>query len=479
MPVNTPLKDYEDMQKSWELPLTLMGGTPAIREAGKKYLPQQPKESNEAYQARLAQSYLVNMYKKTVQSLVGQSFLRSVVVTNVPSELEYLENNIDGAHTTITDFAANLFRDALIFGKEHSYTDFPQVNPSAMSLPEFKQLRAYASRIDPRNVIGWRVDTSNGYEELTEVRIQETETYIDDDWVEHDVERIRVIRKDEVELWELDDSDEGSGEFELIATAPNTLGYIPLNVTYADKLAFFKSKSPLEDLAYLNLRHYQSMSDQIHILHIARVPFIFASGIVDNMEGLEIGTNRLVTASEPDAKMGYVEHTGNAIGAGRTDLKDLLEQMGMLGADLVMSGVSRPDRQTAAASLLDHSQSLSLVQIILRGIEESLKNIYKVAGDYMNVAGADQVSITINDEAGIPSDPNPTQSVIALLEALNLSEEEILRELKRRGLVSSSLQKVSLAPKEVATPSPQDAEEGNNTEDKSDEDEDSDESQAS
>ncbi|MBX8484820.1 DUF4055 domain-containing protein [Pseudomonas cichorii] len=38
---------------------------------------------------------------------------------------------------------------------------------------------------------------------------------------------------------------------------------------------------PFKDLAHLNIQHWQSKPDQDNILHVARVPILFGSGIAE------------------------------------------------------------------------------------------------------------------------------------------------------------------------------------------------------
>ena len=51
----------------------LMGGTAAMRAAGKTYLMINPAESEESYQARLSQSWLFNAYANTERANVERS----------------------------------------------------------------------------------------------------------------------------------------------------------------------------------------------------------------------------------------------------------------------------------------------------------------------------------------------------------------------------------------------------------------------
>lgn len=453
MAVDSKPRAYELMEERWHLPLTLYGGTPSMRKAGTQYLPQHPKESDAAYENRLKMTVLYNFFKKTIQSLVGQTFKRPIVVTDVPERLKYLEENFDGSNTTITDFGAGLLKNALLYGKAHPYTDFPVNDVTTTRRDQFLRLKAFAVNVNPENVIGWRVSTDNGYDELTEVRILEVDTGLDDDWEEVDIFRIKVIKKDTIDIYEMIDhvdSESKSEEeqtFEYVKTIPNTLGYIPLGVIYAEKTGFFTSRCPLEDMAYLNLRHWQSVSDQINILHVARVPFIFAKGFEEGeLDNAEIGPNRMVVSSNDASDMKYVEHTGAAIGAGQEDINNIVKSIAMMGADIIMASGNRADRETAAAAILDLSQSMSTIQIVVRSIEQQLKQVYVTAAKYMDIPEeeVEKITVTINDASTLPNDPNPTDSVLKLLQSFGLTEEQVLRELKRRGIVSNSLKELDL-----------------------------------
>lgn len=91
----------------------------------------------------------------------------------------------------------------------------------------------------------------------------------------------------------------------------------------------------LIDLAWLNLAHWQSASDQRHILHVARVPILFGRALQVADGEIEIGPNRLILADDPAAGLRFVEHFGTAIAAGRQDLVDLEDRMAVLGLDMM------------------------------------------------------------------------------------------------------------------------------------------------
>ena len=442
MAIDTLSSEYTEMMKRWELPLTLLGGTQAMRDAGKTYLPQEPKESNEAYEVRKQRTFLHNFYRRTIQSLAGQAFIKSIVVNNVPDELKDLEWNFDGNGRSVTDVGYDLFTDMMIFGKSHAYMDYPTTE--ALNINNYADYRAsgllpFCVQISPINLIGWKVIYDTGIPNLQNIRIltQSVEEDPDNEFEEIVVDRLQIIRPNIVEHRVRRSNhlktSEGDSGWEREEDTDNTFGFVPLMTAYAAKTGFMTSEPPLEDMAWLNLRHWQSSSDQNNILHVARVPFILGTGFEEgDFNNAELGVNRIVISSNSEAKMKFVEHTGAAINSGRQDLKDVEQTISMLGADLIMN--KSVSRQTATAREIDRSESLSVIQIALRNLEQLIENLYRTAGILMGVDATD-VGVSIGADLNLAQEPNPIDSFLKLRE-LGLSEDALLAEAQRRGILA-------------------------------------------
>ena len=425
-----PSLDYYEMADRWALPYDLYGGTKKMRAREKKWLPQEMRESNESYQNRLKRTFLYNAFKRTIKAYVGVSFLRNVTVNGLPKELEYLQHDCDGTGRSLTAFAAGLCEDLLISGKGHILVDSPKVDgPLTLADVRENSIRPYFNAIDPRNLIAWKVDSSGGTEKTNQIRFSERSIETIDEWQEKEVQRIRVIEPGQWTTYLLDENQyniEAQGDFDL--------DYVPVINIYAKKEAPFVAYPPLEDLAWLNLRHWQSSSDQNNILHVVRVPLMFGRGFQEGeLDGLEIGANRAVTTTNENGDLKYVEHTGNAINAGRMDLKDLEIRMGQMGADILIQG--SVSRQTAAARKIDQAESMSIFQVILRNLESALEQAIKTAGEWVGVDVSD-VNVIVGDDLALPTQANPVDDLLKL----GLIDEALLKELKRRGLVSDSVE---------------------------------------
>jgi len=439
----TPSIEYVKMSEDWRLPVALWGGTEAMRKAGSTFLPQEHGESDDAYKARVGRTFLYPALKNTIQRLAGQAFLKSVVVENVPPELEYLEHFFDSEGRSITEVAYDLMIDQFRFGKAHGLVDYPAATHN-MTLADERALkiRPYFTRVDPRDLIGWRSRRVGGADILDQIRIQEISVEPYDEFGEVEVFRVRVFYPDRVEMYRL--SEERDLEFE--QTVPFTLGEIPLVTAYAEKTGFLTSKCPLEDLAWLNLRHWQSSSDQNNILHVARVPIFFGRGFEEGeLNSVTFGAHRGISTTNENADITYVEHSGKAIGSGEKDLDRLENQMHRAGADLMVS--KSVSRQTASARQTDRAESMSVAQVVVVSLERMLENVYELAGKWIGV-DASEVSVNISPEFGIYDDPNPVDSLLKL----GLSEEDLVSELKRRGLIGDQVNTVMPQAEEQQSP---------------------------
>lgn len=433
--VSAPSIEYAKMASKWKLHVALWGGTEEMRRGTTRWLPQEDAESNEAYNARLEKTFLYNGYKSTIQRLAGQVFFRPVVVENLPSELEYMEKDFDSEGRTITEVAHECLVDMLRFGKSHGIVDYPSESHD-LTVEEERQLkiRPYFTRIDPRDLIAWRSRRVGGADILDQLRIQEYSVEPYNEYQEVETFRVRVFYPDRVDVFTLRyNADEET--YKLEESFPFTLGEIPLVTAYGTKTGFLTAEPPLDDLAWLNLRHWQSTSEQNSILHASRVPLFFAKGFEEGeLTNVTIGPYSGIVTSKSDADISYIEHTGRAIGAGETDLEKLKKEMHEIGADLLVS--RSVSHQTASARSIDRAESLSMLQTMVISLERALENAFIMAGNWMGI-DASNVNVSISDEFAVPgNEANPVEDLDNLYERGIITREEYRFELSRRGTLS-------------------------------------------
>jgi hypothetical protein len=425
----TPSPEVEAMAQEWPLITALLGGTSTMRAAGKEYLPQAPAESDAAYQYRLSTSTLFNGFRRTVETLAGKPFSEPLHLNDdVPPAIVEYEKDIDLEGRNLQAFAHGAIQTALAYGLAHILVDYPPTPVGTLEDQRKSGARPYFVAIHPKNLLGWKSERINGAETLTQIRIMESAREDDGEWGVKIIPQVRVLERDNFRIYRQNEKEEwflfGEGEV--------SLGMIPLVTIYGDRTGFMTARPPLLDLAYLNVEHWQSSSDQSNILHVARVPILFAAGFEDGQ--LTIGANTAVAATDPNAKLQYVEHTGAAIGAGRESLKALEERMSLMGAQML---VRKPGSRTATEKAIDTAESDCALSAVVLNAEDALEQALDFMAKWEGLE--DGGSIEINDDFGGWMDTLDETTLLRCRELGILSAETVFNELQRRKVISEEL----------------------------------------
>ena len=302
--IATPGQAWRQMEEELRLIHDLIGGTATMRQAGAKWLPREEGESWSAWRARLNRSVLFNGIGRLVQVLSGNPFRQDLQLNDAHKSIKQLTQNMDGNYMSLTDFARNLLYALLIDGMVHIQVESSQDGGQ----PYFVIRRA-------KDVIGAVSDEAG---KLVQVRIRDQIIRKSGQYRESLLSRIHLYSDNHWECWH--GTDAPSGKWQKAGEGTHDLGHVPLIPIMANPTGFMTVRPPLIDMAWLNLAHWQSASDQRHILHVARVPVLFGRGLQMAERGLEIGPNRLILSDDPSADLKFVEHSGAAICRRQTGL---------------------------------------------------------------------------------------------------------------------------------------------------------------
>jgi hypothetical protein len=432
------------MQSAWELIHDLLGGTRAMRAAGEKWLPIEPMETKVAYNARLNRTVLFGAYEDTVNGLVVRPFSKGVSLSKpegLHEQLAAIADNVDLEGAALTQFIAQAFRHAINYGIHHILVDYPKVTGQVtLADQRGSGIRPFWIHVTAPNLIGWSVerDPMSGSRRLTEIRIQETVTVSLSDFKQEKRKRIRVIRPKAWELWEQITEGVTKDTWIKIEDGVNTLGKIPLVTIYFDQTSGFMLGTPvLERLAWMNLEHWQSSSDQRNILRVARVGILFASGFrEDELPTLVIGPNFAIRTDNAEANLRYVEHTGSAIGAGRDDLRDLELRMEIFGLKPLMENVAQ---STATGNIIAEAKPETTIQYWIRTAEEAFLKCYQLSAEWVGAELPKDFDIDIYNDFGITGRPASDIDNLLKMRAATptplITHSTALTEIKRRGLL--------------------------------------------
>ena len=423
----------KEMAEYWPMIHALMGGTKAMREAAKTYLPQWPNEQDNDYKTRLAVATLFPAFERTISVLCSKPFSHPVTWTDIHKEIEAMLDDVDLQGSSLGVFAHDVMCDAMAYGISGILVDYPSVTGVKTQAEERAlNLRPYMAKIRARSILGYSSERVNGVEVLTMLRYVEHVTEADptDEFTEKVIEQVRVI---EPTTWrtfrKAKDPNSLKEEWKEYDKGVNTLGCVPFVPVYGYRTGFMRAKPPLRDLAYLNVEHWQSKSDQQTILHVARVPILFGKSLGDGP--ITVGASSAVIADNKDADLKFVEHSGSAIKAGREELLDLEDRMRQVGAELL---VVKPGRMTVAQNRAEDEPGTCALQRIVQSLENSLNQAMMLMCKWKKLEHKGVINIF--NEFGVSSMTEATaQLLLDMSIAGKISDETLFREIKRRGII--------------------------------------------
>jgi hypothetical protein len=422
------------MSQHWQIITDLLGGTPAMRKAGKRHLHQWANEDNESYADRLKVATLFPAFGRTIEVLAGKPFSKPLTLgDDVPARLKPWTDDIDLQGRNLHSFAASVLGQALAYGLSGILVDYPPVSGIRTAADEQKAgVRPYFVQIHPQNLLGWRSERVNGAEVLTQLRLLECITEYDGDFGEKVIEQVRVLYPGRWETWR---KKEGSSteEWVLYAEGVTTLKKIPYVPVYGNRTGYMTAKPPLLEMAHLNVKHFQVQSDRDNIVHMGCVPILFAKMLGE--APITVGASSAIKSESPDADLKYVEHDGKAISAGRDLLLDLEDQMRQAGAELL---VIKPANITEAQTQADNEQGRCALQRTTEDLEDALDQAMQIFAEWVGEKTGGHV--TLHKDFGVEMLASISADILQKMGASgNLSQETVFEELQRRNIVRPEL----------------------------------------
>ncbi|QLQ28510.1 MAG: DUF4055 domain-containing protein [Pseudoxanthomonas sp.] len=365
--------------------------------------------------------------------MAGKPFSKALTLSDADARIEGWAENIDLQGNSLHVFAADGFREAVGYGLGGILVDYPRASSGGrrtVAQVEAAGERPYWVRYRHNQILGWKTESRNGAVILKQLRL--LESFEEDDGPYHvkHVAQVRVLYPGRWEVWRQTEENNGKAAWVLADSGTNTLPYIPFVPTYGQRVAFMVGEPPLLDLAYLNVKHWQSQSDQDNIVNVARVPILVIYGGNDETE-LTVGSSAAMKMppTTAGAEVRYAEHTGSAISAGAESLKDLEQQMIQSGAELL---VKKPGDRSATESANDAEGNKSDLQRMAENYEDALDQALMFTAAYARLAKPG--SVKLYDGYGEATLGDASATLIKdLWQSGLISRETAVAEFQRRG----------------------------------------------
>ncbi len=418
------------MSTDWPMIDALMDGTSAMRAGGKAFLPKWPKESDEAYKERLGTAVLHPVFKRTVLVNASRPFSRPVTVgENTPARIAEWMKDIDLKGTAFGAFALEVMTACLSKGLHGVLVDYPKV-PEVRTRADEKAAgaRPYWVHYPAASILGWQTKKVAKGLLLTQLRLLESVEVPNGAYLTRMVEQVRLLTPGN---WAIYRKNEEKPEiWDEIESGATTLDFIPFKFFYGLRKDFGIGISPLTDLAYQNVEHWQSASDQQTILHVARVPILFVKCLGEGAT-LTVGAGSALQSDQPDGDAKYVEHSGKAIDAGAKSMEALEDRMRSTGAELISLDAGFA---TATEVSSDSEASKSLLQQVCENFEESAQQCFVYMLDWVKEKGEPAIELYKDFGIAMSGDPATLSSAVG---TGTVSRQTHFEELQRRDVVAA------------------------------------------
>lgn len=400
MPVDTQHPDYTDNLPDWVLVSDCIAGQKAVKDKTTTYLPSLSdatgKNDTARYNKYIARAYFMGITGRTLDSTRGMAFRKPATV-ELPSAIDYMEQDADGLGESITQVAKAAFTGVMSAGRYFFLADYTPVTEGASAEEEQSMgARPYITAYPSEAVINWKTEGGN----LVMAVLVEAIDAATDEFSHDKKAQYRVLRlRDGVYTQQIYDHNKQPVSEEI---TPKMAGgapfpWIPLYKAGAtSNLPDVVDVSPLYDMAVLNIAHYQTTADHRENLHVHGQLTLGITTDLDAATWKELYPNGVSVGARTGIYLGTTGsfHTATAPESGslRIGLSDLEGQMIAIGAKLVQRGGST---ETAEAARINASAETSSLDDVVTNLSEAIEGALEDCALFVG-ANPDEVVYKLN-----------------------------------------------------------------------------------
>ena len=409
--VNDPSLTWFNQEPHWLMIEDLAGGTYEVRMKHRRYLPQEPREQDDAYENRLARSTCPPYFQRLERMLAGMLTRKPVKLQDVGDTQREQLFDVDLQGNDLNVWTYEAARKMIRYGHVGVLVDVPQDGNG----------RPYWVTYTPREILGYRTEVIDGQTTFTQLRLLEKIIEPDGEYGEKEVTQVRVLYQGRYEIHRKNDN----GKFVVVDEGETTLSEIPFSVAYANRLTLMESRPPLEDIAELNIKAYQVQSDLDNQLHISAVPLLGFFGFPQSSEEVTAGPNEAI-AFPAEGRAEYIEPTGRSFDSQFQRLEQLEKQINELGLAAVLG--QKLSAETAEAKKIDRSQGDSTMMVVAQQMQDLIDNSLVF---HAQLIGTTEIgsSFVNRDFLSTRLEPKEIQSLLQLYTAGTITQKTLLDQL--------------------------------------------------
>lgn len=377
-------QEYSDALPGWQLVKRCIKGPREVRKYN-EYLPMPDPinlspENLARYEQLKKRAMFLNVVGRTRIGLLGAVFRKTAEV-ELPAAIGYLLENASGDGSSLEQLSKESVGECLDTARGGFLVDFPKVvlpeGQTSLTVAQASTAQAFIHFYASESIVNWREDVINGVKRLTLVVLHEKINEPSEDgfeFVSKDQYRVLKLVDGRYEQW-LYSENMPDGE---VSNPTDKTGkpfdHIPFHFFGSENNDASIDKSPLEDLAEVNILHYGNSATVEESGFISSQPSLFITTDIDPTEFVKLNPNGMHIGSRRGHNLGKsgtaIMLQANETQLARELMKDKEEQMLMIGARIVQQGGGA---ETAEAVRIRYSSDNSVLGTIAGNVSEAIK----------------------------------------------------------------------------------------------------------
>lgn len=404
--------DYDYWRQDWKMLRDCIAGEREIKRKAGEYLSALKGQDAEDYAIYLERASFYNMVSQTLNGMVGQVFRRPPVTRNLPEKFKNEISSFAKDGSSHQMFAKTVLREQVGMGRFGVLVDAPETQVPG-------RLRSYAVGYTTENILDWDFETVDGVLQPTRVLLRE---FVRDDYnteptalTSAEARRKRkereTARRQGTE-YQLRNNGLRLGGYTYVTTfrelvleevdgrwvykqyvyredptsAPvaeiipqfrgSPLNFIPFKFFGASSNSPDVEKSPLVDIARLNLSHYRSTAELEYGRLFTALPVYYAPAGDDDETEYHIGPNVVWGIPDGAVAPGIIEYKGQGLNALVTALTQKEHQIAAIGGRL-MPGTSKSTAESDNQVMLREANEQALLLDVVQTLEEGMADVMR------------------------------------------------------------------------------------------------------
>lgn len=446
MPVTSVHQQYANQCERWRKNRAAASGQDAVKRETVMFLPDdsaadRSPEARGRYDRYLMRATWMPVTSYTVSGLSGMVF-RIPAEVELPSQLEYIESNADGAGLSLDQLAKLCLDEVLTVGRQVLLSEYPQAE-SGLSAEEVarRNLQARITTYAAEAADHWKFELVGGVMKLTMVKLCELTEIEQDEFTVDTEKRYRVLRLRNGQYTQTvyNDKDEVvTPEFAPVDFGGNPFDHIPIQIIGAENNRPDVDEAPISGIVDLNTAHYQVTADQAKCLHIHSGGTLVIASTMSNEQWKEANPNGIVVGADQGIFLGDQGSATllqlEATSASGEKLKSLEDQMLAVGANMITPSV----QETAEAARIDASTRSSALLSATNNVSAGVLAALKDCALFM---GGDPSRVKYQLNQQFYPDNVDAQTIMAMIQLLDrqvVAVQDVRTKLRGGGLIAQN-----------------------------------------